>query len=191
MDVSSWVLNVIKEINSLWGNKVGGFRLSWVFTIAWRKKEVGTGSGGCELRCWAIFLPTAQGEGGNGWAQSGWKAGLKETSFPLCCSPSQLLSFLVIGLTAEQGCLPMGHLPWELASPWKASLCSPVKDPASWVGVEEMGGDCCRERIRRAQFTGYHIQLLKSHLNSRVYRRGLLVTWKLLIVAFYLSSPPS
>lgn len=135
MDVSGWVLNVTKEINSLWGNKVGGFRLSWVFIIAWRKKEVRTGSGGCELRCWAIFLPTARGEGGNGWAQSEWKGGLKETSFPLCCSPSQLLSFLVIGLTAELGCLHMGHLPWELTSHWRASPCSPVKDPASWVRV--------------------------------------------------------
>lgn len=160
MDMSGWVLNVIKEINSLWGNKVGGFRLSWVCIIAWRKKEVRTGSGGCELRCWAIFLPTAQGEGGNGWAQSEWKGGLKETSFPLCCSPSQLLSFLVIGLTDELGCFLMGHLPRELASHWRASPCSPVKDPANWIGVgsgETVVGENQEGTVQRSPYSTFEI----------------------------------
>lgn len=31
-------------------------------------------------------------------------------------SPAQLFSFPVIGLSAELGCLPWGHLPWELVS---------------------------------------------------------------------------
>lgn len=107
------------KTNSLWGNKVGGFQLSWVFIIAWRRKEVRTGSRGCELRCWAISLPTVQGEVDNGCSSGGcglfgnglswtWKVAWRKPPFPhLSFSHSWSL---VYGLSwaASPGALTLG-----------------------------------------------------------------------------------